>query len=313
MAWGGFVLALVCLALGEWSAARSALRTTREHQPHFPGLDALSAWLDGGHRRALVLLPEFVDDARRRNDVQNVHAALMIQADFALQLGELGVAEGAVREAVALPTVERTIEQNARVGLAEILAIRAAADAEAALDDAEQYADQPRMQIDIPQLLRARGLWLLGRGDLVGARNRLSASADIARTQSARVQLGRTLAVLVDVARRQGDLAEVETIDTERARLAERIGPAVHGLSWSPRSQHLKPADEGDGQADSLTPREREVAELVAGGLTNGQIARRLVITERTVAAHIEHINAKLGFSSRTQIGVWASHRQYRQ
>jgi DNA-binding CsgD family transcriptional regulator len=56
-----------------------------------------------------------------------------------------------------------------------------------------------------------------------------------------------------------------------------------------------------------LTPREREVTALISQGLTNRQIANRLVITDRTVAAHVEHILGKLGFSSRTQIGVWAA------
>ena len=55
------------------------------------------------------------------------------------------------------------------------------------------------------------------------------------------------------------------------------------------------------------------MAALIARGLTNGQIARELVITGRTAAAHVEHINTKLGFTSRTQIGVWAAHRQYHQ
>jgi non-specific serine/threonine protein kinase len=59
---------------------------------------------------------------------------------------------------------------------------------------------------------------------------------------------------------------------------------------------------------DPLTPREREVATLIAHGMSNRQIAERLVITERTVAAHVEHILDKLSFGSRTQIGVWAAH-----
>jgi non-specific serine/threonine protein kinase len=58
-----------------------------------------------------------------------------------------------------------------------------------------------------------------------------------------------------------------------------------------------------------LTAREREVAALVARGNSNRQIGEALVITERTVAAHIEHILNKLGFTSRTQIGVWAAER----
>jgi predicted ATPase/DNA-binding CsgD family transcriptional regulator len=56
-----------------------------------------------------------------------------------------------------------------------------------------------------------------------------------------------------------------------------------------------------------LTPREQEVAALLAEGLSNHRIAEALVITQRTVAAHIEHILTKLDFTSRTQIALWAA------
>jgi non-specific serine/threonine protein kinase len=59
-----------------------------------------------------------------------------------------------------------------------------------------------------------------------------------------------------------------------------------------------------------LTRREAEVAGLVAAGLTNAEIAQRLSVAPRTVDAHVEHIRNKLGFRSRTQIGVWAAERQ---
>lgn len=55
-----------------------------------------------------------------------------------------------------------------------------------------------------------------------------------------------------------------------------------------------------------LTRREREVAVLVARGLTNREIAAEMVITERTAETHVEHILNKLGFHSRTQIAAWA-------
>jgi ATP/maltotriose-dependent transcriptional regulator MalT len=55
-----------------------------------------------------------------------------------------------------------------------------------------------------------------------------------------------------------------------------------------------------------LSPREQQVAMLLARGLSNRQIAQRLVVTERTVGAHIEHILDKLGFASRHQVGAWA-------
>ena len=58
-----------------------------------------------------------------------------------------------------------------------------------------------------------------------------------------------------------------------------------------------------------LTPRQQEVAGLVAGGLTNAQIAERLVLTPGTAANHVEHILRTLGFRSRTQVAVWAAER----
>ena len=54
-----------------------------------------------------------------------------------------------------------------------------------------------------------------------------------------------------------------------------------------------------------LTKREREVAGLIAQGLTNKVIAAKLVISPRTAQGHVEHILTKLGFTSRTQIAGW--------
>src|SRR5581483_10140619 len=64
-------------------------------------------------------------------------------------------------------------------------------------------------------------------------------------------------------------------------------------------------ADDLPGPADPLTGREREIAGLVAEGLSNREVALRLVISKRTVDAHIEHIFAKLGVSSRVQLATW--------
>ncbi|MEZ0053787.1 putative ATPase/DNA-binding CsgD family transcriptional regulator/Tfp pilus assembly protein PilF [Mycobacterium sp. MAA66] len=58
------------------------------------------------------------------------------------------------------------------------------------------------------------------------------------------------------------------------------------------------------GKLQLLTPREREIAELVARGMRNRDIAAQLVIARRTVDSHVEHILAKLEFSSRTQIAA---------
>jgi predicted ATPase/DNA-binding CsgD family transcriptional regulator len=70
---------------------------------------------------------------------------------------------------------------------------------------------------------------------------------------------------------------------------------------------------DGDGRWDLLTAREREVASLVALGLTNKEIAARLGVSRRTVDAHLEHILSKLGYGSRVSVAALASREQTRQ
>jgi predicted ATPase/DNA-binding CsgD family transcriptional regulator len=72
------------------------------------------------------------------------------------------------------------------------------------------------------------------------------------------------------------------------------------------------PDDDGSGPgsaapitAAALTRREREIALLVASGLSNRDIATRLFISKRTVDAHVEHIFAKLEISSRVKLTMW--------
>lgn len=66
------------------------------------------------------------------------------------------------------------------------------------------------------------------------------------------------------------------------------------------------PAGEGE-QPSPLTPRETEIARLVARGLSNKEIAAALVIAQRTAEGHIERILSKLGFNSRAQVAVWVA------
>jgi predicted ATPase/DNA-binding CsgD family transcriptional regulator len=71
----------------------------------------------------------------------------------------------------------------------------------------------------------------------------------------------------------------------------------------------LAPADVASASASagggSLTRREREIAAMLTQGLSNREIAEQLVISKRTVDAHVEHIFAKLGVSSRVQVATW--------
>ena len=104
--------------------------------------------------------------------------------------------------------------------------------------------------------------------------------------------------------------------DAPRERLIEAIR-VVHGgeslLSpsitrrlvehFAVRTDPLEPPAE---LVDELTPREREALALVARGLSNGEIAERLVVTEATVKSHVGSVLLKLGLRDRVQVVVFA-------
>jgi DNA-binding NarL/FixJ family response regulator len=84
---------------------------------------------------------------------------------------------------------------------------------------------------------------------------------------------------------------------------------AAGGVPLSPKAARaLLPANRpaGAATADALTPREREVLALVAMGLPNKSIARRLAISEKTVKAHLTRVFTVLGVSDRTSAALWA-------
>ncbi|MFE7767303.1 response regulator transcription factor [Streptomyces sp. NPDC057438] len=100
----------------------------------------------------------------------------------------------------------------------------------------------------------------------------------------------------------------------------EALGPTAFEKAIAEGSQYDSPAwavefalmaSAAAGQSASaatsspLTPREKEVAALVAEGMSNRQIASALDLSPRTVDRHIEHILAKLGFRSRARVAAW--------
>jgi predicted ATPase/DNA-binding CsgD family transcriptional regulator len=85
-----------------------------------------------------------------------------------------------------------------------------------------------------------------------------------------------------------------EVLQAVRANADTPVSEVTHPGPPAPRTEARS--------VDALTRREREVAALVAQGMSNREIAERLVISKRTVDAHVEHILAKLGITSRTEI-----------
>jgi DNA-binding CsgD family transcriptional regulator len=100
------------------------------------------------------------------------------------------------------------------------------------------------------------------------------------------------------------DLPRARTLAAESARQAAVLGMPP----FAKKAGRLITQLDGD-TATGLTRREREVAELVADGLTNREIAERLYLSERTSQNHVQHILTKLNLPNRSQI-VWITTRK---
>jgi len=97
--------------------------------------------------------------------------------------------------------------------------------------------------------------------------------------------------------------------DAEPAELLRAVKAAAEGDSpLAPRAARLLLEARTERQpVEDLTDREREVLRLVAEGLPNKLIARRLEISEKTVKAHLTSVFRRIGVDDRTQAALWAT------
>ncbi|MFC7615994.1 LuxR C-terminal-related transcriptional regulator [Actinokineospora soli] len=157
------------------------------------------------------------------------------------------------------------------------------------------------------------------RGVLAGDPAELMAAAERYHAAGRPFARARALHDAAEISAARGELSAARSAFTQADDLyatlgatwdAARLRAALrdHGIRRGPRAQHRR-ARTG---WPSLTPTESRVAALVAGGLSNPQIADRLVLSRRTVATHVSHILAKLGVASRTDIAREAT-RRYRE
>jgi RNA polymerase sigma factor (sigma-70 family) len=84
------------------------------------------------------------------------------------------------------------------------------------------------------------------------------------------------------------------------------LSPSVTSRVIERMAQQPGPEAAHDARLDELTPREREVLELLAGGLSNAEIAAALRIEESTVKTHVKRLLAKLGVRDRVQAVIFA-------
>ena len=97
--------------------------------------------------------------------------------------------------------------------------------------------------------------------------------------------------------------------EAERARGLDQLVEDGLAVASGDRSAARTSAETRGTPTTSLTRREIEIAGLVAEGLTNREIAERLVLSTRTVETHVQNILVKVGFHARSQIAAWMGHQ----
>ncbi|MGH9279800.1 MAG: LuxR C-terminal-related transcriptional regulator, partial [Acidimicrobiales bacterium] len=150
-------------------------------------------------------------------------------------------------------------------------------------------------------LALGRAAAALGRLD--AAVDAFAAAAELADRAGARGHLAEArfrLAAALVARNGPGDRDRALIAARDSDRLARTLGMAA----YVDRTRALLASLAGAAPV-ALSRREAEVAHLVAEGLTNRQIADRLVISERTAQNHVQHILTKLGFTTRSQIAAW--------
>ena len=301
----------VLLATGHWVEAERALETSlATHARYVPEMGAPT----------VASLAELRVRQGRLSEAETLLAGREENPSSLRALALLRIAEGRSGAAVAL--LERSLEQHGTgtvMGLSQLLA--ALVDARIACAD---LAGAQAAVAELTELATASGLRLVAaRADLAAARTaRIGGDVEKAADQArraltaffslampldageARLELAHALASDVpDVAEDEAQTALAVFRQLGAARAADAAVALLRELTGGT-------AAEGPHQGTSLTPREKQVLELVAQGLSNARIAAALVISEKTAGHHVSHILTKLGVRNRTEAATYVRNQR---
>jgi DNA-binding CsgD family transcriptional regulator len=174
------------------------------------------------------------------------------------------------------------------------------------LDDADEVAaelERRGEELDRPAVLavaaRCRGLVACARGELDRALGELEDALALHEQVALPFQHARTLLALGQAQRRARQRRKARlSLEACRASFAE-----LGAVLWELRADSELARIAGRAPTPTeLTPTELRVANLVAEGRTNREVAAALVVAERTVETHLSHIYRKLGVRSRTEL-----------
>jgi DNA-binding CsgD family transcriptional regulator len=306
--------ALIDWASGDWDAAsRRARQEAVERGCRRGALGAIPvigfiAMGRGEADEARRWLGDALAEGREIDDVELILPPLWGLAELALVTNDPAAALARSEEALGI--AQRTGERPFFVpfvvtGARAALALHRPEDARRWLETSRGHLRGWSMAE--AALAHADGLVALAQGHLTAARESLETAVD---AWQGRGRVWEASAARLDLAQcllRSNRPADAAGLIASVLETATALGSAPL-LS---RAEELKRLARGRGSLEEvwypLTAREFEVGRLIASGLTNTQIAEQLVVSPKTVSAHVEHILAKLGVARRAEIAAWTA------
>jgi ATP/maltotriose-dependent transcriptional regulator MalT len=319
----------IAFAAGDWTTVRELLPEHGRRLSHH-------LFINEAHRRvALDLADGDHDAARERLDAaepmiggrepQFIGPQAALRAELERRTGDLAAARAAVED--GLDQIEFCSEDLARISMVSLAGLAVEADAAVRARDLGE-ADTAALSVSLAEMLLARLEATAGENRPIESANlasgralhaRASGSDDpelwaaavaawteaerpyetaYARWREAEARLGQ--------GDRGGAAAAARTaLDAARTLGAAWLASEINGFTTRARLREDAPEANGDDPF-GLTPRERQVLELLAGGATNREIGAALYMAEKTASVHVSRILAKLDVRTRTEAAAVA-------
>jgi DNA-binding CsgD family transcriptional regulator len=247
---------------------------------------------------ALELLEEVGDTLYATRSRAVLGFAELSRGDPVAALEHLTPADAALR---STGVGELSISQVVQNEIEALVAVGRLEDAEETISFVEEKGRPTRRAWHEAVAARGRALVVSGRGDFDAARAHLDRALAAHDRLPQPFELGRTLLAHGTIERRAKHRAASREALTRALQIFDQLGAPL----WAEKAAVELARIPGRGRADGeLSETERRVAELVASGLSNKEIAAKLFVTVRTVEGNLTRIYRKLGVRSRTELAA---------